>query len=587
MKKNHIEQKSLRNPNQFIDHAIEKVFGISWHCEVILAAFMSILIGVLFAIFGRGGPVSSDLLLYMNVSINRIGDPFILNRYFYVFLQGFFLRIAPQPLIGYHYYWGFTIAVIIFLIYVCVRKITVRSNFLHGLLAIFIFLAITGLPEIAGINEVDFSAAMMILAVVAVYLFSVEKKNDHPLIIIFLGIVFFLAFKTKETTIPVAILFLGLGWVGDNEFDWKYLLRNIKWLTLGIALGIIGFSLLNLIFLGDLYFGLRPAEWIIFFETYVPSPSFNEGIVNGISYLDWFGGFFFAQLLIPFLLFILSGIIFSPKMKKPVRIIWYLPLIYILMLIFSISDMWGYLLRFALPIIPVICVLAALTFDLSAFNSPDHRKKQLIFLGAGLLIMLGVRLLLRVIFPADLFDRAAIIYLVYHPVLFALLIFVLFQNKEKPLVNLAGYILVVSILLTPFLSNMREILISRKNEQEFSQIVASFSEIEEHVSFHPEMRFYITNHVFAHTEIVKNVDEVLMLFNIYFNENSTRRNFWFVEYPPDITGNILAERFDYALISQREWQMMQQNEIEWNQVTEVYDAFYDTDEQFVLLINRE
>jgi len=77
-----------------------------WRIEVGLAFSISILIAIIFAMYGQGGPGSSDITLYMNVGMNGIKMPFILNRYFHVFLQAIFLKLASHPLQGYHAFWG-------------------------------------------------------------------------------------------------------------------------------------------------------------------------------------------------------------------------------------------------------------------------------------------------------------------------------------------------------------------------------------------------------------------------------------------------------------------------------------------------
>jgi hypothetical protein len=118
--------------------------------DLILAIIGSGSIGVLLARYALGGPLSTDILLYMNAGLNPIKETFILNRYFHVFLEGLFLRSAPSPLIGYQYYWAFLIAATAFFVYYNARSFTKTSTIIHGLLAAAFFLSVRYFAAEAG-----------------------------------------------------------------------------------------------------------------------------------------------------------------------------------------------------------------------------------------------------------------------------------------------------------------------------------------------------------------------------------------------------------------------------------------------------
>ena len=84
-------------------------------------------------------------------------------------------------------------------------------------------------------------------------------------------------------------------------------------------------------------------------------------------------------------------------------------------------------------------------------------------------------------------------------------------------------------------------------------------------------------------KIGKNIDEVLALFNIYFNASATRENFVFVEVPENISEDILADSFDYVLITMHDWIAMQDDPVLLEQVRARYSIEFGGGGDFVLL----
>ena len=119
------------SPIQKINNFIQQRLTI---IEILLVLIISAVIGIAFAVYGQGGPNSSDITLYMNIGLNGIRMPFVLNRYFNIFMQQIFVSIAPNPIEGYHYYWGFLMGVTTFLIYVSGRYALSKSNVFNGVL---------------------------------------------------------------------------------------------------------------------------------------------------------------------------------------------------------------------------------------------------------------------------------------------------------------------------------------------------------------------------------------------------------------------------------------------------------------------
>ena len=557
--------------------------------EIGLAVLVSLMIGILFAVFAQGGPNSSDITLYMNVGMNGIKMPFILNRYFHVFLQTIFIKLAPSPIQGYHLFWGFIVGLNTCLIYLTARKALKRSNPIHGILAVLILFSFSAFAETSGVIVVDFTAMTMITLFFFVYLLSLNQGHQNPWLVGALGFVLYLAFKTKETTLPAAVLLVGLGWVNGEGFDFRRLLKNALWVLCGGLGGIVFFGVLSWIFLGDPFFGLRISEWREFLGTYAVYSSRVLETMNTLgdgNLDDWYKGYWLEFSLLPFLFYLISGIRLDRKVGAARRLLWLVPLTYTLFLIISINNRLGYEIRFGLPVLPVLAVLAPQFIDIRWPETKRKRIRLLLYLGIGMVVAIGIRLVLRLIVPARGLDLGSVVTLMYYPVLITVFLASLFLFREKLLWQVVNALILISLMVSPVASNLRSMFIFRENQAQFNEVILPFVEFEDKIDFSKTTNFYMTYDVFDQHElkIGKNLDELVALFNIYFDTNATRENFTYVEAPKDISGALLSGSYDYALVTMDDWIAMQEPEEKLTQVKAAYEVVFGSGGDFVLLI---
>ena len=562
-----------------------------WRIEVGLAFSISILIAIIFAMYGQGGPGSSDITLYMNVGMNGIKMPFILNRYFHVFLQAIFLKLASHPLQGYHAFWGFIVGLNAFLVYLSARKALKRSNILHGLLAVLIFFSFAAIAETSGVIVVDFTAMTMMTAFFTVYLYSLNHNHERHWMLVLLGALFFLAFKTKETTLPVGVLLIGVGWV-LKRFQLKQLLRNLLWILAGVLVGMVIFAILSWIFLGDPLFGLRISEWRGFFGTYAVYSSRVLETMNNLAdgnLDDWYQGYWFKFTLLPFVFYLISGVMTHRKNDIPRRLLWLVPLAYTVFLIISINNRLGYEIRFGLPVMPILAALSPQFINLKWPDRKPDQRKLLIVAAVGVVFAVGIRVWLRLVIPAQNLDLGSVVTLMYYPLLITLLFVLLFLFKEDLYANALNCLIVLSLMVSPVASNFRSMFVVKENYKDFQQVVLPFSEFEDEIVSDADMRFYATYAVFdrAELKIGKNEDELLSLFNVYFDASTTRENFTYSENPQDISADILAEGFDYVLLTMDNWIGMQVPEEELVAVKAQYTFTVGSGGDFVLLTPQQ
>ena len=558
--------------------------------EISLAVIVSLGIGIVFSLYARGGPNSSDITLYMNVGMNGIKMPFILNRYFHVFLQTIFVKIAPTPLQGYHAFWGFIIGANALLIYLSARMALKRSNVLHGLLAVLIFFSFSAVAETAGVIVVDFTAMTMITAFFLIYLLSVNQGHRNPWLVGALGFVLYLAFKTKETTLPGAVLLIGLGWADGDPFDFRRLLKNALWVLCGGLGGVVFFGMLSWIFMGDPFFGLRLSEWREFLDTYAVYSSRVLETMNALgdgNLDDWYKGYWFEFTLLPFLFYLISGIKLDRKVSVARKLLWLVPLAYTLLLMVTINNRLGYEIRFGLPVLPVLAILGPQFIKIQWPAARHEQRRLLLFAAIGLAVAVGIRLILRIVVPARGLDLGSVVILMYYPVLISILFASLILFRGKIAWHVVNAVILISLMVSPVTSNLRTMFILRENQARFTETILPLVEFEDRIEFHPNTEFYITYAVFHQHElkIGKNIDELVALFNVFFDTDAGRENFTYLDAPQDIAGDLLSGSYDYALITMADWIAMQEPENKLAQVKANYEIVFGSGGDFVLLIS--
>lgn len=571
---------------------IEGKLSGKWALEIGIAALISIVIAFIFGRYARGGANSSDITMYLNLGMNGIKMPFVLNRYFHVFLQQIFVGLASHPMEGYHTFWGFLVGLNTFMVYVAARKMRQANTILHGILGVMVFFGMSVIGDVSGVIVVDLTAMTMLMAVFLVYVLSMTKGHANRWLVGALGFTLYLAFKTKETTLPVAVLLLGLGWVENEGFNWRSLLKNLLWVACGAAVGIVFFGLLSWMILGDPFFGLRISEWIEFRNTYAVYSSRVLDTLNAMgdgNIDDWYQGYWFEITLLPFLLYLISGIKGSRDRLMPRKLVYLVPLAYVVFMLISINNRLGYELRFGLPVLPVLSVLAVQFIDLTP---SDRKGGRVIYWGVmvlGLMAAFAIRLVLRWFVPTMNWDLGAVILLVYYPLLLTLLFTSLVLFHDQAYWHLVNFLIVFSLLISPIGSNYRAMFVVRANEASFVEVIKPLMDFEADIQFSPEMRFYATSNTFTRAElrIVKDHIELMALFNVLFAASSTAENFTYADDPDDIPADITAEMYDYVLMTDEQWVQMLEDEAGILLVREQYQPKSSPFGGFVLLTPLE
>ncbi|MGZ4008684.1 MAG: hypothetical protein ACXVJV_16080 [Mucilaginibacter sp.] len=531
-----------------------KKFAVIIEILVVVVAF--ILLYQFLAKYIPGGIFSSDVLWYMNLSLNNIKDTYVLNRYVHIFLQKLFLESAKTPLIGEQNYWSFLMASTAALTYWNARQLFGRRSIIRSLIAVLIFLSINLFLQFSANVFPDFTVMLIVALFLSVYLASIKKENHSKALLLILGALFYLAFKTKETSIlPCVILLPGMGVIA-NRFNFTLFKKNSILFLAGIMIGVICFAILSGLILKDPFWGLRLSEIKNFISTYFNGFAGNANSTQ-MDLNNWYSSFLLGSITFPFVFYLFSGITTAPEFNISWRLVWLMPLGLIAFIIPTINvDLGG---RFFLPIIPIISVLG------SGLINEDVlvRNKTLIF-KTGLLVLLGlglyagIRIGMRYVLPPLGLNIITVTTVILIPLLFTAMLAVIFMvPKTSYFRNMVILLSLVILFGTTIIFNVKTAIndplsSNNVNFHRYQEIIYPFQAFSAEIKYSPTMHLATSTGVWS-SNLTKNIDEFMCLFNIYYDAGATRQSFIFSDDIDQLISEARVQNFNYILITTDEW----------------------------------
>jgi hypothetical protein len=556
--------------------------------EKILSGISALGVWITFSIMGSG-PSYSDELLYINAGLNNIQNPSYANRYFHVYLQKLFMSLSPTPLTGVKIFWGFLIALTALLVYWNARRFFKHSNPLQGMLAVMVFFSYRFISEYCGVTSVDITAMAMTTVLLTVYLFIIRGGRKHNWAIIALGAIVFLSFKTKETTLFANILLFGLLFNEDGKISFKNILPLIKPFLIGVFAAVGLFILLDTVFLHNPFYAISPQTFAAVFENYAYTGGFRQEPAS------YFSKFLLAELMLPFLLFLISGVKqYEEKESPALRIVWLFPLVLaVFMTLNMLKIPWGLIPRFYFPALPVIAILAP---QFLHFEWPKIRREK-ISMASMLLAGLVLVVILRQSFVGWTlsinWDFGRFLDSIFQPILLCLLLgFIIFVRKMNWFNIFIPVVCIFALLLTPLSYNQKYIFREPYQAKMFNEYYSPFITYKDQIKYSDGMKMYFSVRIPDEAKAIgkralsSNRDELLAIFNLYFNGKTTRSNFILGLFPDKTGEEITAEKFDYVLLSNTDWQMVSAN-LSWEkEIQQMYTFYPDPAGQVVLLVKK-
>ena len=552
--------------------------------EIILSlvAFLGIWIGLS---ANLGGPIYSDELLYIEMGLNDQQVANYGNRYFHVYLQKAFMSLAPTPLQGLRIYWAFLIALTALMVYWSARLFLKDNTIIHGLVAVAIFFSYHMISDYAGVTSVDITAMMMTTAYLFVYV--LYQRTEKKGLIYVLGALSFLSFKTKETTLFANVVLFGFFFDKEGEFAFKNIVPFLKDFAIGFLGGVGLFIILDTAILGEPFFAISPSTFREVFQNYAYTGGFRMEPVS------WYQTYLLDDIMIPFLLFVFSGIYLNANhMSSPQKkIVWLFPLILVSFITLNMLKIpWGFIERFYFPALPVIAFLAPQGL---IHDKPDDRKSTLQLAAVvilALLAVLGMRQAgMRYVESID-WNYGKYLDSIYFPILLSLVI-ILFVSVKKQNLLTFGFLLffVVSWSFPQITFNYKYIYSEPTTGMKFETKYYPLLVFKEEIPASNDVEIFTTTTIYETSQgetkmLSNNPVDISGMYNMLFDMRIGRDNLTLAYHQEDIAEQILAQPYDFMLLSMDDWQYLQVNAGDTaTSLEDRYEVQFDPRESLVLL----
>jgi len=557
-----------------------KIFGARY-LEPALIFAGTFLLGIIF-FSGSGGPIYSDELWYMNVGLKNQADPFILNRYTHVFAQKLFMEIAPTPLIGSRIFWAILVATTAGMVYIGSRFLSKRNNFFHGLIAVGLFLSLPFLAEYSGTTIVDITTMNIMALFAIVYIFSLRSGHSNNWLIIAMGFVFFLGIKTKENALSLAILLPAFGLV-EERFSFSRLWSRLKYFFIGLIVGILFFILINGLVLKDPFFGIKPADWKYFFQTYVGSEIGSAGSP------DFYTAYIFIVVPIPFLLYVISGVKSKDRFPLSARLLWLIPLLVLLFLIYIMARyQWGLITRYFFPAFPFVAMLAPQFLD---FQLPENWKSlssTFLLLAIGFVFLVGLRSFLMYLSARLNWSFSDFLTNIFYPVMLTVLVGIIFLIGKYDRFSVVIPVLILfALLFYPLYRQFKQFILVHPNQARVEERFYPFSAFSQQIQPSEDMIMCIAPAMTLNREMLSdNLDELLSMVNVYFDQRTSRGNYQYFSSTQAIPAQLDQYNCDYALMKTDEWTAATEDVGEKQAILQNYQVTFDPKNILVLLTRK-
>lgn len=547
--------------------------------EKILIGIFFLAVWIMLASFA-GAPIFSDEFLYIDAGLRRFAEPSYGNRYFHVYLQKLFMDLAPAPLAGIRVFWGFLIALTAAQIYLHARTLTKKSSPLHGLLALAFFFSFPLITEYSGEPAVDITAMAMVTLYISLYLVALKAKAKKELALTALGALVFLCFKTKETTIFVNLLLLGFAFDDRGRWQWRELLRVIRPLLTGFAIGIGLFILLDGLILGKPFFAISPATFGAVFKNY----DFQPGFFFGPS--SWYREYFLDELTLPFLLFVLSGLSLRGKISPRYRLLWIFPLaLAVFVTLNMLKVTFGFIERFYFPALPLIAALAPQVLDI---RWPKTRRQWLAFALLALAsaaLMLWLRSYMMAAAASLNFDFGRFLDSLYYPALLSILLGALIWSRRFHwAASIIPLFCIAAMLLSPLTYSYKYFFRFPKVQERYDKLMAPFEEFRDELDVQGADILLVSAGLDRQLEMLSDdPNDIIGMYNFFFDRRINEENV-LMGYTRASAGKFLAEKnIAFTLLTAEDWQVLSCDA----EIKSAYNARLSSpDGEFVLLTGK-
>lgn len=510
------------------------------HALVLVSGLLLFISRVFF--YYAGGPLTWDELYYLYLSWFPEQVPHLLNRFFHIYLQRFFIILmGGEPFAGAKLFWTFQICTTGLITFFCAyyliptKKELVRIS--TGFLALLIYFAYPLVLDLPGVTYVDFTS--MLFSALFIFLYIQAKKNHKPIIYSLMGLIFLLSIKTKEVGLCSMVFLLDRSLYPKQKISLNKKPALIAF-GIGVFLGLLIIGSLDHFYLGDAFYSIRSENWkkLLIFNTLERDMYDLVNIFGTLTH----SGVLFLLIISLYSLWKLQKI---EGYDDSVKFIWYYCIIVLLFHLFSaISGARMIVLRFFVVLAPVFGILCS-QIIITIINSFKVKK---IFYTLMLMLCIVTVIFLPEIGETQGWEKEMFIERILTPglvLVFLLLIFVECQWSE-----LVRFVLVLLIIFSNFPAKLvaihtREIVGS--SERRFRP----FAENSTVLQYSPDMHILISPDIYAQHQILgRDRESNLWMYSLIFLEKASLEQFDYEQYDQNL---LLTSEYDHIFLSDQEW----------------------------------
>lgn len=517
--------------------------------------------------------INWDDLLYMSLSQHTVPQAWILNRYGHIYLQKFFFWIAGDAINGGRVFWCFLFSGTCVLTYWCARILAGKKGYIIGVIAVLMLCMQNVFGKDPGCSLPDFTIMFLVALATFVYLAFLNRRGKYShFIIMLLGLIFFWAMKSKESGICIGVLFLGLGEDETGVRNIKLFVKDIGWVLVGMLAGGALLMILDMAFMGDFWFSVRPSSIKTVLGTNIRGPSASANAAR-IS-MSWYAFLTTRPIFVPFLLYLLVGWRspirdFSIREKMP----WLFPLVLIVFLRY-VRTGFHIIPRYFTPAIPIVSIWAAQFFRFKLSGAPLSWKggPRIPRLAAGIFLVLvsfiiGLMFLPKIPGLVEYYkldgpvmgfhnlkynklDSEQVFYiLVIIPLAVTVLLIVGTMSKKRGLAALFFSSVCLFVLVFPALGHNITLLKQRTVAQRSEWRFEPYRVFEDELQFEKDARILVSKEMHTRSWMLgRNAKAHCHMFNIFYNQN-----FDYEQFVDGSWEDILKGDYAYAFLTVLDW----------------------------------
>jgi len=531
-----------------------------------------------------GTTVNWDDLFYMNLSQYTTPQAWVLNRYGHIYLQKFFFWLTGDGITGGRIFWCFLFFSTSVLVYWCAKMLAGKRGWLIGLVAVLFFCAQPIFARQVGCTLADFTVMFLVTLGTFVYLsFLAGKYQNRHFIIMILGLIFFWAVKSKETGICMAVLFLGLGEDSTGARSVRRFIRDIGWACLGMLAGLALLVVLDLGFMADAWFSIRPSNIRGVFAYNTGQFAHDE---KGVSLYTLLSG---QPILPAFLLYLFIGWrTLGRNLQRHQSVAWLIPLAVIFFLIaVTIQARTASPWRAFMPATPGLCIWAAQFFQFRSSESEESVSLSKKLISSAIVLSAFIIVLFLMHKTPELIKDTGwksldrfYVYVILPLATTGLLISASTLHKRGPMALFLFSLCLFFIVYFPLrnnLASLKQRVVAKRSEWRFEPYRVFADELR----FDKDVKILVSKDVHTRSWMLgRDVRPHCWMFNVFFNQKFDYDNFTDGSWE-----DILKANYTYAFLTWRDWKGIHEK-YNVEHLTKNYDVESHKATQLILLKKR-